>query len=175
MAAAGDWLIRPVLRAEASAWRTLRAEMLQNHPTAFSSAYEDFVRLRPAAVAARIPEPGGADVLLGVYLDGVLSGSAGFAREAGLKSQHQGTMWGVYLCPALRGRGVGEALTAAVITHARAHVDLLLCAVSSDNLGAKALYLRMGFRAYGTRPRALRWGGRDYDEDLLMMDFTAPA
>jgi len=43
--------------------------------------------------------------------------------------------------------------------------------VSSDNLGAKALYLGLGFVLYGTEPRAIRIDGRDYDEDHLVMVF----
>lgn len=166
------WEIRPVTRAEAPVWRGLRLEMLETHPTAFSSAYEEFVLRTPGEVAARVPEPGGADVLFGVYQAGALDGCAGFVREAGLKSQHKGAMWGVYLRPTLRGRGVGEALVAAVITQARAHVDILTSAVNAENLGAKALYHRMGFRTYGVQPRGLRWGGRDYDEELLVMELA---
>lgn len=172
---AADWAIRPVLPAEAAIWRELRAEMLRDHPIAFSSAYEDFIRQPLDQVAARIATPGGADVLLGVWRGDALMGSAGFAREQGPKSQHKGVMWGVYLRPALRGRGAGEALVGAVIEHARAHVDLLFAAVTAENVGPKALYHRLGFRTYGVEPRALRWGGRDYDEDLLVLTLDEAA
>jgi RimJ/RimL family protein N-acetyltransferase len=170
-----DYEIRPVRQAEAAVWRGIRAEMLEAHPTAFSSAYEDFVDLSLDQVAARIPEPGGSDAVFGVYVGGVLCGSAGFVRETGVKSRHKGAMWGVYLRPILRGRGVGEALVGAVIAQARAHVEILHTAVNAENLGARDLYLRMGFRPYGREPRGLRWGGRDYDEDLLVLDFAAEA
>ena len=76
------WRIRPVTRAEAATWGAVRAEMLKAHPTAFSSAYEDFIQLSQDEVAARVPEPGGADALFGVYLDGVLSGSAASRASA---------------------------------------------------------------------------------------------
>jgi RimJ/RimL family protein N-acetyltransferase len=69
----------------------------------------------------------------------------------------------------LRGSGAAEALVQAVIDQARAQVEILNSAVNADNLGAKALYLRLGFSVYGTAPRALRIDGRDYDEDLLAM------
>lgn len=169
---AADWSIRPVARGEAAAWRELRAEMLKNHPIAFSSAYEDFILQPLEVVAARIPEPGGGDVLLGVYRGGELCGSAGFARESGRKSEHKGVMWGIYLRPALRGTGAGEALVAAVVAHARERVALLFCAVTTQNVGARALYERLGFRVYGVEPRALRWGGRDYDEALLVLELA---
>jgi RimJ/RimL family protein N-acetyltransferase len=163
--------IRPVTRAEVAAWRELRAEALKNHPTAFSSAYEDFILQEEAEVASRIPEPGGSDVLFGVYVAGELCGCAGFFREKGLKERHRGLMWGVYLRPLLRGQGAGEALVERIIDHARQHVDVLRSAVTSDNVGVRDLYLRMGFEHFAVEPRALRHDGRDHDEDLLIMTF----
>lgn len=158
--------IRPITRAEAGAWRTLRLEMLREHPTAFKSSYEETAAQDLAAFAERIPETG-VDVLFGVYAGGVLAGAAGFSREPRLKVAHKGVMSSVYLRPELRGRGVGEALVRRVIDHARQHVCVLLCSVTSDNHPARALYARMGFVRYGVEPRALRHEGKDHDEDLL--------
>jgi len=158
--------IRPITRGEAPAWRLLRLEMLKNHPTAFKSSYEDIADRELDFFAQRIPDDA-VDVLFGVYAAGELSGSAGFSREERLKARHKGVMSSVYLKPALRGRGIGEALTKRVIEHAREHVSVLLCSVVSDNGAARALYERMGFVRYGVEPRALRYQGRDYDEDLL--------
>jgi ribosomal protein S18 acetylase RimI-like enzyme len=162
-------VIRPIRRDEAPAWAALRLEALVNHPAAFSADPEAFKRLTPDEVAARIPEAASPDALFGAYLDGALQGCAGFVVEKGAKERHRGFMWGVYLRPALRGSGVGEALVSAVIARARAHVEVLNSAVNAENLGARALYLRLGFSVYGTSPRALRIDGRDYDEDLLAM------
>jgi len=161
--------IHPVTREEAPAWRVLRAQALKNHPTAFGSSYEDFIRLDDAAVTALIPPTGSADVLFGAYADGVLSGCAGFMVEASPKERHKGFMWGVYTGPALRGAGAGEALVTAVIDHASRHVDLLRCVVNAANLHARALYVRLGFRTYGVEPRALRVDSVDYDDELLVI------
>ena len=166
---ADEVTIRPIRRDEAAAWRELRLEALVNHPTAFSADPDAFRALTLEEVATRIPEAESADVLFGAYLDGELHGCAGFAVEKNAKERHHGFMWGVYLRPPLRGRGVAEALVAAVIDQARAHVEILNSAVNAENLGPRALYLRMGFSVYGTSPRALRIDGRDYDEDLLVM------
>ena len=96
-----DFDIRPVTPAEAAAWREIRLESLKNHPTSFSSVYEDVAKFALEDFAARIPEPGGADVLLGVYVEDELCGCAGFVRERGVKSEHKGLMWSVYLRPEL--------------------------------------------------------------------------
>lgn len=166
-----DFDIRPVTRAEAARWRTLRLEALKNHPVAFMSSYEEAVERDLASFAERIPEPGGAEVLFGVYVGGELAGCAGFGREPGAKEKHKGFMWGVYLRPALRGRGIGEALIGRLIDHARDHVSLLRCSVTVENGSAADLYRRLGFVEYGIEPRSLRYEGRDYDEALLAISF----
>jgi len=167
----GGIVIRPIRRDEAVIWRALRLEAMRAFPSAFSASPDDWEKLSMEAVANRIPEPGGDDVLFGVYLDGKLQGCAGFMRESGAKEQHKGYLYGVYVRAALQGRGLGERLTLSVIDWARPRVDLLRCSVSSENLGAKGLYLRLGFVVYGTEPRAIRIDGRDYDEDHLVMVF----
>jgi RimJ/RimL family protein N-acetyltransferase len=168
---AEDIAIRPITRDETPVWRALRLEAMRAYPAAFSSSAEDWETLPLEEVAARIPQGGGDDVLYGVYLDGELSGCAGFAREKGTKERHKGLLWGVYLREGLQGRGLGERMTQMVIDWARPRVDLLHCSVGSDNLGARALYLRLGFVLFGTEPRALRIDGRDYDEDHLVLVF----
>jgi ribosomal protein S18 acetylase RimI-like enzyme len=166
-----DFDIRPVTRAEAAAWRELRLEALKNHPIAFMSSYEETVKRDLADFAERIPEAGGADILMGVYVEGALCGCAGFAREPGEKERHKGLMWGVYLRPAFRGRGIGEALIGRILDHARGQVSLLRCSVTAENSAAADLYRRVGFVDYGVEPRALRYAGRDYDEALLVISF----
>jgi ribosomal protein S18 acetylase RimI-like enzyme len=166
-----DFDIRPVTRAEAPAWRELRLEALKNHPAAFMSSYDEAVKRDLAFFAERIPQPGGADVLFGVYASDTLNGCAGFMREPGAKEMHKGFMWGVYLRPALRGRGIGEALVGRVIDHARGQVSLLRCSVTTENTAACELYRRMGFIDYGLEPRSLRYEASDYDEALLVISF----
>ena len=171
MAQSAPFEIRPLTRDDAPDWGALRLEALKNHPEAFGSSFEEFSQLDPGEVAARIPSPGGDDVLFGVFADGQLCGCAGFMRQPYLKGRHKGLMWGVYLRPILRGKGVGEALVARVIEQAQSCVEILTCSVNPENLGARALYLRHGFEVYGREPRALRTGGRDHDEELLALIF----
>ncbi|HLI67389.1 MAG TPA: GNAT family N-acetyltransferase [Caulobacteraceae bacterium] len=161
--------IRPLIRAEAEKWRTLRLKMLQEHPTAFLSSYEDWLDRDLDAFAAQIPEDG-VDALFGAFLGGELCGSARFNRETRRKVAHRGDMTAVYVDPSLRGRGVGEALVQAVIDRARQHVVVLLCGVGAGNTRAGDLYRRLGFVDYGVLSRAMRVNGEDYDEDLLIMN-----
>ena len=47
--------------------------------------------------------------------DGILAGMMGFKREYGLKLRHKGCIWGVYVSPAHRGKGLASLLLSEVI------------------------------------------------------------
>ena len=74
-----------------------------------------------------------------------LLGVGGFARFAGDKLDHKGLVWGMYVRPEARGRGVADALMRALIEHARGCVCLLQLTVMADNARARAFYERHGF------------------------------
>ena len=160
------------LRAEdAAQWRALRLEALRTCPTAFATSYEELSLQDVEAFASHIPPPGGPNVLFGAFRGEALSGSAGFRVYTPLKQRHKGQLWGVYVDPSLRGRGAGAALVRAVIERARTHVAVLQLSVQIDNAAARALYRQLGFVPYGIERRALRHVGKDYDDELMAMDF----
>ena len=64
-----------------------------------------------------------------------------------------------------------EALVGRLIEHARARVSLLRCSVGAENKAALELYRRTGFVKHGIEPRSLRYEGRGYDEELLVISF----
>ena len=167
--------VRALRTEEAAQWRVLRLEALRTCPTAFAMSYEEALPQDLAAFASLIPPPDGPNVLFGAFRGEVLSGSAGFRVYTTLKQRHKGQLWGVYVDPALRGRGVGAALVRAVIERARTHVAVLQLSVQIDNAAARALYRQLGFVPYGIERRALRHAGKDYDDELMAMDFVGPA
>jgi ribosomal protein S18 acetylase RimI-like enzyme len=112
-------------------------------------------------------------VLFGAFHDDALSGSAGVHVYPRLKQRHKAQLWGVYVDPSLRGRGVGAALVRAAIAHARTRVAVLQLSVQFDNSAARALYRKLGFVPYGVERRALRHDGKDYDDELMAMDLAA--
>lgn len=155
---------------DAAAWRALRLEALQSHPTAYAENFAEACQHDLAWFRDRMPAPDAANAIFGVFEHGWLAGSAGFAVQTFAHLRHKGVMWGVYLQPAVRGRGIGDALVGCLIRYARAHVAILQAAVAADNGAAAALYRRAGFKAYGRERRALRVDGRDIDEELLALD-----
>ena len=160
-------LIRRLTAADALAYREIRLEALQNAPTAFGSSY---------AAESTTPLAGFEDTIArsyiaGAWLEGLLVGTAGFLRLDREKTAHRGNIWGVYIRPGARGRGIAYALMADVLAHARTRVRQVHLCVVTDNAPACHLYERLGFIAYGTEPRALLVEGRYFDEHLMVLRF----
>jgi ribosomal protein S18 acetylase RimI-like enzyme len=85
---------------------------------------------------------------------------AGLSFERREKVRHKATLFGMYVRPACRGRGLGEQLLQAVLAAARARDDLQVVqlTVTQGNTPAVALYEAAGFVTYGCEPLAVRVG-----------------
>ncbi|MEK0316802.1 GNAT family N-acetyltransferase [Cohnella sp. 56] len=101
----------------------------------------------------------------------VLVGIASFVRESGMKSAHKGSVYGVYVSPESRGKGAGKTLMLALIRRARGldGLEQINLTVVSDNVTAKRLYESLGFEVYGIERRAIKYGGRYFDEELMVL------
>jgi ribosomal protein S18 acetylase RimI-like enzyme len=137
-------------------------------------SYEEASQQDLAAFASHIPSPDESRAIFGAFDREALVGSAGLHVHTRPKWAHKGELWGVYVVPSRRGRSIATKLVNAVIAHARTRVAVLQLAVGMDNTAARALYHRLGFVRYGIERRALRIDGKDYDDEMLAMDFKAP-
>ncbi len=158
--------IRPFSAADVEIYRALRLEALAGHPEAFGSSIADERSLPPETVAGRLA--GGHT--FGAIAGGELVGMAGFFSEAGEKRRHKGTVWGVYVRPAWRDRGIAGHLVDRIIAHATGRVELLHLSVVAGNAPARRVYESRGFTPYGLEVRALKLGER-YVDELLMVRF----
>jgi ribosomal protein S18 acetylase RimI-like enzyme len=150
---------------DAGAFRALRLEALERHPCAFAAAHDEESAQSAAEVAERLVR----QTVFGGFVDGALVGVAGFAAPALAKKMHKGVLWGVYVSERLRGHGLGRALVARVIEHARGRVAQLHAAVVTGNAVACGLYRDLGFVTYGIEPRALKVGERYFDQELMVL------
>ncbi len=170
--------IRLITDADVAAYRALRLEALRTNPAAFGADYEELQARPLEAEAARLRENAPPDhFILGAWDGDALSGMVGMRRNLGVKVRHKAMIWGVYVTPSARGRGVGRALMEAAIARARtiAGLEQLLLAVAAGNPAARALYLALGFVPYGQEPRALHLGDRYLDEEMMILRLAAPA
>jgi RimJ/RimL family protein N-acetyltransferase len=160
-----NWPIRRLGPDDVTGYREIRAEALAQHPDAFGTSVAEFAGRSNEDVARMLQA-------LAVYAaegpDGKLGGLAAFERDVGVRAAHRGWLMQVYVRPAHRGTGLGEALVERIIEHARHHVVQVHLGVSTENQPALELYRRCGFSIYGTDPRYLYVNGRYIDEHLMV-------
>lgn len=150
----------------------LRLEMLQNAPSAFLVTHAEQQAEGPVRFASLLEQADLRNVLFGAFLGGVLVGCVGVKRSEGRhKITHKADIWGMYVSPGGRRQGVGAALIAAAVAHARGPVGAttLYLSVEGENKEARRLYERAGFKLWGTEPRAMRVDGKYVDEHHLWL------
>ena len=169
--------IRQLTTTDAAAFQAIRLRALRESPEAFGSTYGEEVGRPLEAVAARLAaDPATSAVLAASPAPGApLVGVVGCYRESGRKRRHVGVVWGLFVAPEARGRGFGHALVSALVSQARTWpaLEQLTLTVVPDNVAARALYLRHGFRPAGLAPRALRDESRHYDLESFWLPLDA--
>ena len=164
--------LRKIAVEDATLVRTLRLLGLQESPTAFGSSYEEELERPLEFTANRIAENlARGDFIIGAFDNEKLVGVAGFVGQRALKTKHIGFIWGMYVHPGYRGKGIGRKIIEQVIDHVRDRGDIMQIklTVNSENIAAKTLYESLGFKTYGVEPKALQVDGVYYDEDLMML------
>ncbi|EWT03537.1 GCN5 family acetyltransferase [Intrasporangium oryzae NRRL B-24470] len=127
--------------------RDIRLEMLREAPDAFWFTYADEAVYDEADWRERIE---GAWLVQARDVDGVI-GSAGLGSHWEPERATTATLFGMYVAPRARGRGVGEALVGAVLDEARRRgKSVVVLEVADTNAPAIALYERCGFVRTGT-------------------------
>jgi ribosomal protein S18 acetylase RimI-like enzyme len=169
-------LIRPLTVADAAAFWALRLRGFEESPAAFNTAPDEW-RARPVAEAERLlgNEAGTPDdVVMGVF-DPELVAHVGLRREARKKRAHKATLWGLYVAPEARGRGVGLRLLEVLLEHARRVPGLTVVelTVMAQNTHAFGLYQRLGFRRFGYQERAAKVGDTYFAEEHMLLDLDA--
>lgn len=172
---------QPVIRLDTSAatrYLRLRRRMLLDAPWSFAASPDDDVALQleqlteylgdtaKAIFAVEMPDaPGGVGELAAGNLPELVA-AAGIMRATQRKFVHRARLWGVFVEPDHRGRGLGRMVVSAAIGLARTWpgVDYVDLGVSENAPAARALYESLGFRAWGREPEATECDGRRYDE-----------
>lgn len=158
----------------AAAFKALRLAALRECPTAFSSSYEEECDI-PLAEAAQRLVPDRDRAIFGAFDGDDLVAIVGLQREGRRKLAHKAILWGVYVAPSFRGRGIGRRLLERALAHARSMPDLLqvTLGVNTANTAAIALYESVGFEQFGLERGFLRVDGVLHDELHMVLTFTS--
>jgi ribosomal protein S18 acetylase RimI-like enzyme len=166
-------MIRALGEADLEAYATLRRRSLAEEPLSFGASPADDSAGSVDALAGQLRRA--PDWILFGAFDGALAGAAGLIRGRHEKAAHHVHLWGMYVSPEHRGRGLGRALLDACIEHARSlpGVAWMQLEVTSAAPVARRLYERAGFRLWGTRPDALRHEGHVVQEHHMALEIRS--
>lgn len=167
-------MIRLLGDADLDAFLHLRREAVASEPFSFAASPEDDHASSPAFVREALGAPGRA--IVGAF-DAGLVGVAGIYRHERRKEAHKATIWGVYVAPAARGRGLGAALVSAAVAVARTWdgVRQVHLIVSARTPNAARVYERLGFVRWGTEPAGLCVDGVDVPDHHMLLDLREAA
>ena len=110
---------------------------------------------------------------LGAYVNNVLAGVASFTRdgEDREKLRHKGILFTMYVAKEFRGYGIAGRLLEEIIKRVKNIPDIeqINLIVLTDNLRAKQLYEKFGFEKYGTEQHSIKWKGKYFSEDQMVL------
>jgi RimJ/RimL family protein N-acetyltransferase len=156
--------VRILTPEDASDLFELRRDALLESPFAFLASPSDDLASSEASVRELLKR-GPTSV---VFAAGAprLVGMLGLHRALQLKAAHKVNLWGMFVAPAWRRRGVGQRLLEAALVHARTlpGVSTVRLSVSDAAVAARQLYERVGFKTWGAEPDAMRIDGRSVTE-----------
>jgi ribosomal protein S18 acetylase RimI-like enzyme len=167
--------IREFSPRDVDAFQAIRLQALQTNPEAFGETVAEFEQIPLEVLRVRTERNyHAADTLvLGAFEGERAVGMMGWTRFDHSKRRHKSILWGVYVDPAWRGRGVGHNLLTHVISHASVlpGLEQIQLSVVSGNAAAIALYNSAGFVRYGYEKQSFKTANGQYEDQLLMVKF----
>lgn len=156
--------VRRLTPADAPQYVEVRRRMLAESPTAFCADPQIDRGCDEPLVRSQLATD--AHAICGAFAVQRLVATAGLIRDRGYKLRHRALIYGVWVDPEFRERGVGERVMQLVIATARSWtgVRTLYLSVGAEQSAARRLYERLGFVAWGCEPGMLYHAGRYYDE-----------
>ncbi len=112
------------------------------------------------------------ELMIVAEVDGEFVGTSSFSPAGGkMRNRHRCSM-GIALMEKVWGQGIGTAMFEILFEKAKeaGYVQMELDVVAR-NERAIALYEKMGFEKFGTRPRAMKQKDGTYDDEFLMVKF----
>lgn len=102
----------------------------------------------------------------------LLVGIVAFVRETSLKTSHRGNVYGMFVAPEFRWKGLGNSLLIELIKKGKKlqWFGTNKFNVVSENETAKRLYNSLGFQVYGVEQNALKFNGQYFDEYLIVLN-----
>ena len=148
---------------DAGHYRDLMLRAYRAHPDAFTTSVREAKFRSSSWWAARAGDGSpGSSLVIGAFSASRLVGVVGLSFEAREKVRHKVRLFGMYVLPSFRGRGIGKRLVQRGLAEARRHKDarLVQLTVTEGNSDALKLYEKCGFVRFGVEPLAVAVGDK---------------
>lgn len=149
--------VRTLLTTDAGVYRALMLRGYTEHPTAFTSSFEERATKLPDWWAKRLADP--TSVTIGAFDVGdALIGTVRLEVFQRQREKHKIHLAAMYVMRDYANKGVGRKLMDESLVESRKipDVELMSLTVTADNLPAVRLYSRVGFQEFGREPRAVK-------------------
>jgi RimJ/RimL family protein N-acetyltransferase len=169
--------IQRLKEADAQMFWDFRLKALESEPNAFGESVEEHRLTTVEALAQRLQSNAADNFVLGAFDESMLVGTAGFYRMQPRKQRHKGWIWGVFVAPEYRGRGLARGLLVRLLemVTAIAGLQCILLKVATTQRAARRLYMSVGFRSFGIEPRSLKVGDNYVDEEHMIVAVLPPS
>ena len=166
--------IRLFTEQDAQVLWDLRMLALETDPWSFVDSPEELRTISVEEFATRLRSDNAENFIVGAFEQHAAVGMVGCYQEAPLKRRHKAWIWGVFVNPAARGRGIARCLMQAAIGRAKAidGVDMVMLTVSVDQPAPRKLYESLGFRSIGVEPKGIKIGNQHHDEEHMVLEFS---
>ncbi len=166
--------VRLFTEQDAQALWDLRMLALETDPWSFVDSPEELRAISVEEFATRLRAVHAENFIVGAFERDGAVGMVGCYQEVPLKRRHKAWIWGVFVNPSARGRGIAKSLMQAAIKRAKSIPDLemILLTVSVDQPAPRKLYQSLGFRSIGIEPKGVRIGNEHHDEEHMVLEFS---
>jgi ribosomal protein S18 acetylase RimI-like enzyme len=161
---------------------SVRLKALKESPDAFGRTFEESAARTESEVVEfyrkSLSNPG--NIILAALENDAPSenkiiGIVGLNGEDEAKEKHKAFLWGMWVDPDFRGKGIGKALLSEVINYAREvpgleQINLTVVTTMQEALN---LYYSLGFVKYGLAPNALKLGDQYWNEELMLLSLKS--
>ncbi|STX88286.1 GNAT family N-acetyltransferase [Legionella feeleii] len=158
--------IRRLTKADWRLWRSIRLSALKDSPDSFCSTFEEEVKWKRSDFQRLLIN----NHLIGIFIDEVLASCAGLYLSNSPRQNHRGIVWGIYTRPEYRMRGLATLLLQTLISQAKRKVVQLHLTCIVNNKAAVSFYQKLGFKIYGTEPRAMKIDDVFFDAHLMVLE-----
>ena len=164
-------MLKVITEKNTDAFIKIRLEGLKDSPQTFGASYEE--GLDKDQTYNNLQNRTDEYCIPGFFEGEVLAGIIGFIREPKLKKKHKAIIWGMYVSPGFRIKGIAKKLLLEVIRRAK-NIDGLskiILSVTQPQEKALGFYEHFGFVKYAVEKDALRVDGQKIDEIFLSLEF----